>query len=58
MVKKSKKNCKKAIVALAEFKTGDLVFGKLKGFPFWPATLGVNLGGKFRTNFFDYNKTW
>lgn len=58
MAKKSKKNNNKIIAATAVFKKGDLVFSKIKGFNFWPASIDEVFCGKFRTNFFDYNKTW
>lgn len=51
---KSKKNA----IALYEYSVGDLVFAKVRGFPFWPGVVAEVTKTTITTNFLDYAKTW
>jgi len=40
--RKSGKKAAAAAAACSQFKVGDLVLAKVKGFPVWPATVSVS----------------
>lgn len=56
--KKCQAKKEKKTIALYNYAVGDLVFTKVRGFPFWPGIVAEVTKTTITTNFIDYAKTW
>lgn len=53
-----KTKSKKKAVALIQFKKGDIIFAKVKGFPFWPSVAEDVMVSSIKARFNDPSNTW
>lgn len=48
----------KNILSVVDFQIGDIVFGKVRGYAFWPGKVEEKSGTKIRIAFFDPKLSW
>lgn len=58
MPNKNKRIEKLAVSECTAYEVSELVFAKVKGFPYWPARITSIFGNRYRVTFFGDNTTY